>query len=147
MITSLPRPLRAFVLVALSAALAVGCGDDNPAVSKRPLLVDKTWVAVRYLLGGEDVTNERELCELDDATTFFADGTFIEDIGNVACEETEENTHGTWEFKANETILSMRATGETASDWNLVVLTEDSLKISQYAAALKMEIVVVMAPL
>lgn len=127
--------------------MAVACSEDSPAASKRPLLADKTWVVVRYALDGEDVTGEREACEADDATTFHGDGTFVEAIGDIACDEWEEDTHGTWTFKANETLLSMQAAGEMASDWTVVALTADSLTISQYAAALKMEVVVVMAPL
>jgi hypothetical protein len=145
--TALSSRFPALVWTALCGILAFACSDDKPGVSKRPLLADKAWAVVRYELNGEDVTDEREDCELDDVTTFLADGTFVEAIGDIACDESEEDTHGTWAFKANETILSMQEAGSAAQDWKLVTLTAESLKISQYSAALKMEVVVEMAPL
>jgi hypothetical protein len=102
---------------------------------------------VRYEMDGEDETDGREECETDNTTTFFADGTFIDAIGDMPCEELEKNTEGTWEFKANETIISIRPAGETASDWTILELTETTLRMSQYAKIIDAEIVVVMAPL
>jgi hypothetical protein len=123
------------------------CKDDEATPSKRPLLVGKQWTTVYYEMDGEDITDDREACEEDNTTTFFADGTFIDDIGNELCEEFETDVQGTWEFKANETIISIRPAGESASDWNIVELTDSTLKISQYIQQLQAEVVVVMTPL
>lgn len=145
---TLPLPrIKAWQLLALCAALAISCSDDSPAASKRPLLVGKTWQVVYYEINGRNVTDEREACETDDTTNFYTDGSLTDNIGGTPCEESDKDILGTWEFKANETILSLRPAGDTASDWNLVRLTENSLTLSQYAQALDLEIVVVMAPL
>ncbi len=97
-------------------------------------------------MDGEDITDDREACEEDNTTTFFTDPTFTDDIGTALCEESETDVQGTWEFKANETIISIRAAGESASDWNIVDLTNSTLKISQYIQQFQAEVVVVMIP-
>jgi hypothetical protein len=127
--------------------LAASCRDDESAPSKRPLLVGKQWIAVYYEMDGEDITDDREACEEDNTTIFFEDGTFTDDIGTDLCEESETNVQGTWEFKANETIISIRPAGESASDWKIAELTESTLKISQYIQQFQAEVVIVMVPL
>jgi hypothetical protein len=127
--------------------LLSSCKDDESATSKRPFLVGKQWTTVYYEMNGEDITDEREACEEDNTTTFFADGTFTDDIGTELCEEFETDVQGTWEFKANETIISIRPAGESASDWKVVELTDGTLKISQYIQQFQAEVVIVMIPL
>jgi hypothetical protein len=145
MITVFSR-FSGIALAALVCVLVLSCKDHEAKPSVRPLLVGKTWVTVRFEMNGIDVTDaQQEECETDNTTTFFSDGTFIDDIGDVLCEEGEKNIEGAWSFKANETIISFRPAGETPSDWNIVQLTEGKLIISQYAQMLDAEIVVVMA--
>lgn len=127
--------------------LAASCSDDESAPSKRPLLVGKQWTTVYYEMDGEDITDDREACEEDNTTTFFADGTFTDNMGALLCEESETDVQGTWEFKANETIISIRPAGESASDWKIVELTDNTLKISQYIQQFQAEVIVVMIPL
>lgn len=127
--------------------LASSCKDDETAPSKRPLLVGKQWATVQYEMNGEDITEDRDVCEADNTTTFFEDGTFIDAIGNIPCEEMETDVDGTWEFKGNETIISIRPAGESASDWKLVELTSTTLKISRYIQQLQAEVVIVMEPI
>ena len=130
----------------LPSRLLSSCNDDDSAPSKRPLLAGKQWTTVYYEMDGEDITDDREACEEDNTTIFFTDGTFTDDIGTALCEESETDVQGTWEFKANETIISIRPAGESASDWNIVELTDSTLKISQYIQQLQAEVVVVMIP-
>jgi hypothetical protein len=144
--TSLSARFLTFTGITLML-LASACSDDESAPSKRPLLIGKQWTTVYYEMDGEDITDDREACEEDNTTTFFEDGTFTDDIGTVLCEESETNVQGTWEFKANETIISLRPAGETASDWKIVELTASTLKISQYIQQFQAEVVVVMIPL
>ncbi|RAW02245.1 lipocalin-like domain-containing protein [Pseudochryseolinea flava] len=134
------------MLLTLAVVLA-SCKNDDPAPSKRPFLVGKTWIVVQYALNGEDQTEDRDECEFDNTTAFFNDGTYREDIGDIACEESENNVEGTWSFKANETIISFRPANENASDWKIEELSDDFLKISQYVPTVKAEVLIVMAPL
>jgi hypothetical protein len=67
-------------------------------------------------------------------------------MGELTCEEFETDVDGTWVFKANETIMSLRPSGETASDWKILVLTDETFRISQYVPLLEAEVVVEMAP-
>jgi hypothetical protein len=127
--------------------LASSCQDDETAPSKRPLLVGKQWATIQYEMNGEDMTEDRDACEVDNTTTFFEDGTFIDDIGDIRCEEMEADVEGTWEFKGNETIISIRPAGESTSDWKIVELTSTTLKISQYIQQLQTEVVIVMKPI
>lgn len=140
--------MRIKILIAVIAAVGVfGCNDEEMASpSKRPLLVDKTWATVSYEMGGEDITDEMEPCETDNTLIFFADGTFIQDYGDVTCDEFETNEEGVWNFKANESVLSMRLTGEAASDWKILELSATRLKISQFVQLFNAEIVVTMEP-
>lgn len=133
--------------IVLLVLLTSACSDDESAPSKRPLLVGKQWTTIYTEMDGEDITDDREACEEDNTTTFFADGTFTDDIGSELCEESETDVQGTWEFKANETIISIRPAGESASDWKIEELTDSTLKISQYIQQLQAEIVIVMIPL
>lgn len=126
--------------------MATSCNEDESAPSKRPLLVGKAWAAVRYEMNGEDITDEWEECDLDNTTVFFDDGTFIDVVGDLTCDEFEADVEGTWQFKANETILSFKPAGESASDWKLLELTDNTLKISQYVPWFLADITVVMEP-
>lgn len=126
--------------------LISSCKDDETTPSKRPLLVGQQWTTVRYEMDGKDITDDRDVCEVDNTTTFFGDGTFIDDIGDIPCEALETDVNGTWEFKANETIISLRPAGESAADWNLVELTNTTLKISRYIQPLQAVVVIVMEP-
>jgi hypothetical protein len=139
---------RLLVAAGITATILLSsCKDNETVPSKRPLLVGQQWTTVRYEIDGEDSTNDCDVCEVDNTTTFFEDGTFVDDIGNIPCEEQEKNVDGTWEFKGNETIISIRPAGESASDWNLLELTSTTLKISQYIQPLQAEVVIVMKPI
>jgi hypothetical protein len=134
--------LAATIIVVLASA----CKDDDVAPSKRPRLLGKTWAVTVYEMDGVDVTDERESCETDNATIFFSDGTFKDDMGSELCEEFEADVEGTWVFKANETILSIHPSGESPSDWKIVELTENRLRLSQYVQMFQAEVGVVMEP-
>jgi hypothetical protein len=146
------RHMKNFQLkLALVACLALlitlnSCKDDDePAASKKPLLVGKDWIVVKYELSGVDITDDREECETDDITTFFEDGGFLVDVGDLKCDEFDTNVEGTWEFKANETILSLQE-GSDDSDWDIESLTSDQLVISQYVDLFNGDIRVTMQP-
>lgn len=138
---------RLLIFAGIALTLFTSSCKDDDAPSKRPLLVGKQWTTVYYEMNGEDMTDDREACEEDNTTTFLSDGTFTDDIGSDLCEESETDVQGTWEFKANETIISIRPAGESASDWSIVELTDSTLKISQYMQQLQAEVVVVMMAL
>jgi hypothetical protein len=146
MIRSFVVKISVAIMFIMAVALVSSCQDDDPAPSKRPLLVGKSWIVVKTEMNGEDVTDEQEACVADNTMVFFSDGTFIEDIGELTCEESETDVDGTWSFKANETIISLRPSGETASDWKILVLTDETFTISQYVQLLGGEVVVEMAP-
>jgi hypothetical protein len=139
--------LSKLLFLALAVALVSSCKDDEAPSSKRPLLVDKTWIIVKYEMDGEDFTEERDECETDNTTTFFSDGTFLDNIGGTPCDEFDANVDGTWAFKGNESIISIRPSGDSPSDWNILELTNSKLRISQYVAMFEAEVVVEMAPL
>jgi hypothetical protein len=145
MIRSLVAKFPVITMLILAVALVSSCKDDDPAPSKEPLLTGKSWIVVKTEMDGQDVTDELEACEIDNTTTFFSDGTFIEDTGELTCEEFETDVDGTWVFKANETIISLRPSGETASDWKILELTDETFRISQYVQLLEAEVVVEMA--
>jgi hypothetical protein len=134
------------LLYALALLLiTISCKDDDP-VSKRGLLTGKTWIVVKYEIDGADVTDQREECEKDDSLIFFTDGTFTADIGEVKCDEFDEDSDGTWEFKANETIIGIQPAGEPNLDWNIQELTAGTFRISQYVDLLQAEVVIVLEP-
>lgn len=133
--------------VVVCAMVCVSCNDDASGPSKRNLLVDKAWMAIGYELDGEDITDEWEECDLDNTITFLDDGTLLADVGEELCEESETNTGGTWQLRANETVLRIHPTGESASDWDVVELTENSLALAAYSPVFGGEVTLVFVPL
>jgi hypothetical protein len=130
------------VLITIATTLSFSSCDDDTPPSKSPLLVGKLWTLVSYEVNGVDVTEE---CQTDDETTFYSDGTFSSEIGDLTCDEFDEDTNGTWTFKANETILSLHPVNDVESDWEIFELTEGKLRISQYVDLLDAEVIVTMS--
>lgn len=124
---------------------ATSCKEDPPP-SKRGILIGKTWTAIKYEMDGVDVTDDRDECEIDNTTTFFDNGTYLDDAGAVLCDEGEPDTDGSWTFKANETVISMQPSGEPESDWNIQELTDNTFRVSQYNQFLQAELTITMAP-
>jgi hypothetical protein len=143
---SLILRLSGLLSVVMLVTLA-SCDKDDPATSKETFVFGKTWIVVKYELDGVDITDDRDECETDNTTTFNSDGTYKDAIGSLKCDEFETDTDGTWTFKANETILSIHPAGEDPSDWNILELSDKTMKLSQYVQMLGAEVVVVMAPL
>ncbi|HYG03357.1 MAG TPA: lipocalin family protein [Chryseosolibacter sp.] len=138
---------RSLLIGSLVAILFISCKEDEPAPSKTPLLVATSWEVVSYEIGGGDGTLEVDECETDNIYTFSSDGSFLVQTGELKCDETETDAGGSWNFEANESILSMRFPGEEASDWEILELSENSLRISIYVQIFEAEIVVTMAPI
>lgn len=133
-------------LIAINLLLACENEDNSIGPDKRPLLIGKAWVTVQYELDGEDITGDMDECDLDNFSVFFEDDTFIDDVGEIVCDEFDVNVEGTWQFKGNQTILSLKPAGESATDWQLLEITESTLKISQYVDWLGGNLTVVMEP-
>lgn len=134
--------------LAVLAALATlfSCENNDGAIGpdKNPLLIGKAWVTLSYEIDGEDV--ELEECDLDNSSVFFNDNTFVDDVGEIVCDEFDTNVEGTWQFKSNQTILSIKPAGEPAQDWQIVELTESTLKLSQYVEWLGGRLTITMEP-
>jgi hypothetical protein len=104
------------------------------------------WVVVQIKMNGVDITDDREDCETDNTMIFFEDGTFIADKGELRCDEFETDVEGTWRFKVNETMITIRPSGESALDWNIHELTGGTLRISQYMQPLNAKVEMIMIP-
>ncbi len=133
--------IRLLTIVIAGLALGFSSCDDDAPPSKVGILVNKSWLVASYEIDGDDALED---CMTDNTLIFFSDGTYSDEIGAIKCEEDESDSEGTWKFKANETILSIIPAGDLESDWKILELTENKLRMSQFVTLLDAEVVVVM---
>jgi hypothetical protein len=106
-------------IFALFMALIVGCKKEETtqptATGKKAILVgnpSKSWVISKIIFtfngADSDVTSSYTACQLDNFTTFKADGTVISDEGAKKCNATDkQTTTGTYAFNAAETEITI----------------------------------------
>lgn len=134
----------ATALIAM-AIVTSSCQDDD-RVSKIGVLTATPWKITRFELGDDDLTDDREACEVDNFMIFERNGTLINDVGHVRCDDDDYNGYGTWNFKADERIIRLHSAGEPALDWKIVTLTDQTFKITRYFEASHAEAVITMIP-
>lgn len=120
------------LMAGLVAVVVFSCSKDEDP-SRTSLLLRK-WGVVKYEIGGIDVTDQfsEGECENDDYTEFKSDGTFFESTGTEKCYVDDDDDTGVWQWKENETVLSIQYSGEDPTDWDLVSISASVLKVKQF---------------
>jgi len=114
-----------FAIALLATSMLVSsCKDDDPAPSRTELLTAKSWViaSAEIEYAGQRFPYTTEVfddCDMDDVTTFTKDGKYTTNVGTNLC-GNEKNYTGVWQFKENDTILSVKEEGETEFDDNKI---------------------------
>src|SRR3954468_20177940 len=124
--------LNILILLALVSTISSCHNNDEAKPSKTSLLTAKSWVISKFEFGGNDLTSEMDDCDTDDSILFKANGTLIQDVGTIKCDDTEVNSGGTWKFKTNETIITIHPDGEDMLDWKILELTSSTFKLSHF---------------
>ena len=140
---NLMKTVYSYFLFAALGLATLSCGDkkgDTPAPSKTDLLTDKNWVATAitvspgFPLGGTLVTDfyaQAPSCSKDDFIRFEKPAVYKDDEGAVRCTTTDpQTTIGTWAFNGDQTVITVTPQGSTAQSYNVVELTDSSLKYS-----------------
>ncbi|MCB2409303.1 DUF5004 domain-containing protein [Hymenobacter lucidus] len=136
-------------LLALLAATAMGassCKKDKesnpaPAKTKTELLAGKDWkLAAQTVTPGltaDDGTVVTDLfpyldeCDKDDLMRYDANGTCLLSEGPTRCDPSNPQQYtGTWSFDSNETILKTNVQGLGSSSFNIIELSDNTLKVS-----------------
>lgn len=114
--------MKRLSLILVLFVVLISCGDDDDkGTSKTQLLTggsSKTWY-LYAITGADDPCPSTE----DDDWTFFADGKFEHDNGDITDSPDEScgdlvNFIGEWEFEQGETRLTARALYETEDPTN-----------------------------
>lgn len=132
-----------YVVAAILLFSFTGCEKDDDEKSKTELICDKDWKLSAWTFEATyqgvtqnlDVFNNPELvaapsCILDDFIDFKENGTFVTKPAGEDCDYVLF-ADGEWKFSTEETILSMKSTGDAAFlDYTLEILNETTCKIS-----------------
>lgn len=89
-----------------------------------------TALSLTFPLGNIDMYSQLKDCEKDNLLTFEQPNLYTENEGATKCDSMSNQTRtGTWQWKSNETEMSVTAGGES---WTWKVLTNDgtTLKVS-----------------
>ncbi len=71
-----------------------------------------------------------DACYKDNVLTFDGDGLFILDEGAIKCDSTSSQVmNGTWVFKDDESIISMRLSNGVTDRLNIINLTDHILTV------------------
>jgi hypothetical protein len=136
----MPIALGMLMLVATSC-------DENNQPGKTGRLTAHAWKVISYQVDGEEAIDEYfQACHLDDAMVFTSNGSFVQEPGSILCDVENKYSTGTWKFKANETIISLRRDGEDAEDWKIKALTAASFKFARFSEKIGSDEVVTLAP-
>lgn len=129
-----------YTAVIMLSITVLGCKKDSSSPSKTDLLTNKNWIATAvtvspaYPLGGTLVTDfyaQLSACSKDDFIRFETPAVYKEDEGTVKCVATDpQTTIGTWAFNGDQTVLTVTPQGSTSQSYNIVDLTDSSLKYS-----------------
>ena len=117
--------------------------DDEPQ-TKKELLTSSKWKITGCTVSPEmpiydenfniigssaEMFDKMEACIKDDTFKYNMDLSVIFDEGASKCEESDSQTiSATWDFKANETILSHNSDGYV-TDYNILELTDNILRL------------------
>lgn len=109
------------------------CGKDDPKPkTKTDLISGVTWKVTHLKIDADE--GSPETCFADNEFSFASNGTYTE-TENVKCATDDPaSTTGTWQFKTNETIVSVSFTDPDSGfsisiDKQLIELTETTLKL------------------
>jgi hypothetical protein len=109
--------------------------DNTPAPkTKTELISTGTWKFSSATANGLPVSSQLQTCQKDNILTFQANGTGNINEGASKCNSGDpDNTTFNWNFASSETVLHVDKIFFTggANDYNIVELTETSLKGSQ----------------
>lgn len=124
------KTLNAIIYAIACIVLISSCKkDDEPKVSKTELLAGKTsksWKQTAGKENGTDYFSSYSACDKDDLYIFSANKNFEFTEGASKCDPDDDQVldSGTWEFKANETVI--KAINLEA---NILELTSSTLRI------------------
>lgn len=132
----------AMVLLIGASCQKSGENSSNSSKSKTQLLTQKNWKIVAHTvnpavdLNGDGTADSDvfatvyEACNKDDIYSFETNGTGTVDEGPTKCDDTDpQSTPIQWLFKSSETVIQINQ-GVVSLDFNLVELTESTLKVS-----------------
>ncbi len=125
------KPLGLLLLCLGGIAACNKDDDQSPSVTKTELLAGKsakTWRPVASTKNGNDQFSSRAACDKDDNFIFRADQTFEANEGATKCNTSDLQVFnsGSWEFKSNETVLSI-----AGDDFSLLELSANTLRFKE----------------
>jgi hypothetical protein len=134
------------IVLGMLMLLATSC-DEIHKPGKTGLLTAHAWKVISYQVDGEEAMDAYyQECNLDDAVVFTSNGSFVQEPGTILCDVENKHSTGSWKFKANETIISLRQDGEDAEDWKIKALTASSFKFERFSKKIGSDVVVTLAP-
>jgi len=106
------------------------------SITKSSLLASatgKSWQIQSVSLAGSDITASYPTCKKDNIFTFFKGGVYQESNEDVLCESSDPTiSEGVWQLEELNTKVSIALEGGENYQWNIISLTENSLRV-EYA--------------
>lgn len=132
--------LKQFVVVAILAAVAFSCSDDDSesiSVSAALTGASKGWIVTAAtispaFLGVSDLYAQYDACDKDDATFFTSDGKYkIENTVKCDASEGAILETGTWTLTSDNKVLKMTDSSSDSEEFNVAEATTSTLKVNQ----------------